>query len=83
VSSLGKFGKLDVFLVDPVDILLSKLFSAREKDMDDLRVLAPALDRSTVEARLRNNCTSLLGESSRRANADRNWYIVFGDQLPA
>jgi hypothetical protein len=82
VHSLGKFGKLDVFLVDSIDIFLSKLFSAREKDLDDLRTLAPALDRAIVETRLNNYCASLLGESSLRANADRNWYIVFGDRLP-
>jgi hypothetical protein len=83
VRSLGKFGKLDVHLVDPADIFLSKLFSAREKDLDDLRVLAPALGRSNLEARLNSHCGTLLGESSLRANADRNWYIVFGDRLPA
>jgi hypothetical protein len=64
-------------------IFLSKLFSAREKDLDDLRVLAPALERSGVEARLSNNCTALRAEASLRANADGNWYIVFGDRLPA
>jgi hypothetical protein len=83
VSSLGVFGKLDVHLVDPVDIFLSKLFSAREKDLDDLRLLTPALDRSLVETRLRNHCAALGAESSLQASADRNWYIVFGDSLPA
>jgi hypothetical protein len=83
VRSLGTFGKLDVHLVDPIDIFLSKLFSARDKDLDDLRALAPVLDRSAVVARRINDCASLLGEPSLRANADRNWYIVFGDRLPA
>jgi hypothetical protein len=82
VISLGKFGKLDVYLVDPGDIFLSKLFSAREKDLDDLRVLSPALDRAVIALRLGGNCRTLLGEPLLRANADRNWYIVFGDHLP-
>lgn len=33
VRSLGRFGKLDVFLVDVYDVLLSKLFSDRNKDL--------------------------------------------------
>jgi hypothetical protein len=79
--SLGRFGKLEVFLVDVLDIFLGKLFSAREKDLDDLRQLAPALDRSTIDGRLRSTCASLLAESLLKANAERNWYIVFGDSL--
>jgi Nucleotidyltransferase of unknown function (DUF6036) len=79
--SLGRFGKLDVFLVDVLDIFLGKLFSAREKDLDDLRQLAPALDRPTIDGRLRSTCASLLAESLLKANAERNWYIVFGDSL--
>ena len=41
VRSLGRFGNLEVFLVDPLDIFVGKLFSAREEDRDDLRALAP------------------------------------------
>src|SRR5687768_16175766 len=45
VRSLGRFGQLDVFLVDELDIAVGKLFSAREKDRDDLRVLAGQIEK--------------------------------------
>ena len=83
VESLERFGNLDVFLVDPYDAFVGKLFSAREKDRDDLRMLAPRLDRSTIETRLRAGAAALLAQPTLADNARRNWYIVFGDALPA
>jgi hypothetical protein len=82
LTSLGRFGAVDVFLVDPSDIFLSKLFSNREKDLDDLRVLAAALDKNSLAARLRESAQLLLAEPALRQNASRNWYIVYGEQLP-
>jgi hypothetical protein len=82
LRSLGRFGYLDVYLVDEYDILLGKLFSNREKDLDDLRVLFPAMDRATAIARLGSTCASFLAETPLRGNAERNWYILFGEKLP-
>jgi hypothetical protein len=83
VRSLGRFGKLDVFLVDVYDVLLSKLFSSRNKDLDDLRAAAPRVDKQTLESRLRRFAGPLLGELQLAESARRNWYIVYGEPLPA
>ena len=83
MSSLGVLGKLDVRVVDSVDVWLSKLFSIREKDRDDLRALLPRLDKTSLTDRLRATCHALLAESRLRDNAAENWYILFGEDLPA
>lgn len=83
LKSLGRFGKLDVFLVDEYDIALGKFFSRRTKDRDDLRVLASQLDKSILVDRLANSAAALLGEASLRQNAMDNWYIIYGQALPA
>ncbi len=44
VESFGVFGELAVFLVDPVDIAVGKLFSRRDKDLDDVRMLKRVLE---------------------------------------
>jgi hypothetical protein len=80
--SLGRFGNLDVYLVDPYDVLVGKLFSAREKDLDDVRAIGPQLDRGRIEAILSGSAAPLLADAKLAANAARNWYIVFGDALP-
>jgi len=81
LHSRGSYGRLEVFLVDPVDIFVGKLFSRREKDLDDLRVLGPILDRAAIDSRICSS-TSLLSDEARRELAGDNYYIVFGDQLP-
>jgi hypothetical protein len=83
VESLGRFGKLDIFLVHPLDIFVGKLFSKRTKDRDDLRMLCGSLDRSAIVERLRASAGALLADPGLRADAQRNWYILFGEDLPA
>jgi hypothetical protein len=83
VHSLGPFGKLQVFLVDVYDIFLSKLFSGREKDRDDLRALSPQLDKEVLVRRLRETTRSLRTEKGSAEKAERNWYILFGESLPS
>ena len=82
-SSLGRFGKLDVFLVDPLDIVVGKLFSARAKDLDDVRMLSARLDRNAVIQRLQASAGRLASDSALRTAAERNWYVVYGEPLPA
>jgi hypothetical protein len=82
VRSFDTFGRLQVALVDPYDIFLSKLFSAREKDLKDLRVLKPQLDSQRLTDRLLDTTTALLAEPPLRHNAQSNWYILFGQPLP-
>jgi hypothetical protein len=82
LRSLGRFGSIDVFLMDAIDIFVRKLFSDREKDRDDLRVLARSLERDILTERLQRDAQTLLAEPRLRTNAERNWYIVFGQGLP-
>ena len=76
------FGRLDVFLVDALDVFLSKLFSTREKDRDDLRFLAPQLDKVELVRRLQSDAADLAGEPRLRQAAVTNWYVLFGEPLP-
>ena len=82
VKSLGAFGRLQVFLIDPGDIFLSKLFSVREKDRDDLRFLAPQIDKPELTNRLWADASALAAEPRLRQAAATNWYVVFGEPLP-
>jgi len=59
LKPLGRFGTLNASVVDEYDVLLSKLFSAREKDRDDLRLLLPRLDKATLVQRLTTQCRTV------------------------
>jgi hypothetical protein len=82
LHSLEPFGRLQVFLVDVHDVFLSKLFSNRSKDLDDLRLLYPQLERDTLVRRLRDTTAALLAEPPLRQAAERNWYVLTGAALP-
>ncbi len=82
LRSFGVYGLLEVFLVDSADILVGKLFSNRDKDLDDLRLIVPAIGRAALESRLISAGKSLASEIKFRQNAERNWYILFGTDLP-
>lgn len=79
--SLGRFGRIDVFLVEAYDVLVTKVTSAREKDQDDLRAAASAIDRELLKQRLLTAGKRLLAEPKLSENAEKNWYIVFGEDL--
>ena len=76
------YGELQVYLVDVYDVFLSKLFSQRDKDRADLRLLLPSLERETIVRRLREHCAGLLAEERLRQAAEHNWYILTGETLP-
>jgi hypothetical protein len=82
IHSIGAFGALSVFIVDAYDMFLSKLFSSRTKDRDDLRAVLPHLDRAALETRLRESTGALRGEAKLREAAEKNWYVLFGQPLP-
>jgi hypothetical protein len=82
LTTLGTFGKLKVQLVSADDIFLSKLFSNREKDRDDLHAMFRRLDKSKLTQLLKESAVSLLGEGRLRQNAEKNWYVLFGEALP-
>jgi len=77
------YGQLRIYLVDSYDVLLSKLFSARTKDLDDVRAVAPRLEKTILTQKLRDTTQAMLSSSDLRPNADRNWFILFGESLPA
>jgi hypothetical protein len=83
IHSLDVFDRLTVYLVDPYDIFLSKLFSARRKDLDDLRILAQQFEKSNIVERFRDSARSMMGEQRFAEQARRNWYILYGEPLPA
>jgi hypothetical protein len=83
LHGLEPFGQLQVYLVDAIDVFLSKLFSKRTKDLDDLRALAPQLDKETIVQRLRETSEALMADDSLRQCAEKNWYIVYGEPLPS
>jgi hypothetical protein len=80
---LDSFGRLTVYLLDVYDVFLSKLFSIREKDKDDLRALAPQLDKDTLIRKLKETTGSMLAAESLRQRAEQNWYILYGEPLPS
>jgi hypothetical protein len=82
LKHLGKFGSIEVQLVDVYDIFLGKLFSSRTKDLDDLRAIKPRLDKTLLEKQLVSTTAALTKEPSLRASAEKNWYILFGEKLP-
>jgi hypothetical protein len=77
-----EFGKLRVYLVDVVDIFLGKLFSKRAKDLDDLRMLAPQLDKSVLIQRLKDTTAALQKDPNLLGFAQKSWSIIFGEALP-
>lgn len=82
LHSLGSFGALQVFTVDPLDIFAGKLFSKRTKDLDDLRMLAREFDKDTIARRVKDTTQALQADPTLRAQAEQNWYIVYGEPLP-
>lgn len=82
LHSVGAFGKLQVYLVDVYDIFLGKLYSAREKDRDDLRVLLPQLDKEIITRRLRDTTANLQLDEKLKQQAQTNWYVLLGEELP-
>lgn len=83
VHSLPAFGRMQVFLVDVYDVFLSKLTSIRTKDLDDLRVLHPQLDKETLTQLLKDTMQSTLAAPELRGRAEKNWFILYGESLPA
>jgi hypothetical protein len=82
LDHLGTFGSLDVFLVDPYDLFVYKLFSSRTKDLDDLRVLNAHIDKSNLVEHFKKFGKVLAKEEKLRNSAENNWYILFGENLP-
>lgn len=81
--SFGVFNHLKVFLVDVYDVFLSKLFSVRDKDKDDLRLLVPQLDKETLIERFKTTGEAFLATPRLVEIATQNWQFLFGEDLPS
>ncbi len=77
----GTFGKIQVRLVDTLDIIAGKVYSARPKDLDDFRLLSLNLDKEDLRQRVLQGSSSLISSDQKRQQAIKNWYIVYGDDL--
>jgi len=82
LRSLPPFDQLQVSLLDPHDIFLSKLFSIRTKDRQDLKALKPQLDKDTLVRLIKESAQSMLAAPGLRERAENNWYMLFGESLP-
>jgi hypothetical protein len=80
-TDLGTFGKIQVRLVDVLDIIAGKVCSSRSKDLDDFRMLSVNLDKEQLRQRLVQETSSLNWSDQNRRQAIKNWYIVYGDDL--
>jgi hypothetical protein len=69
-------------LVDPYDVCVSKLFSHRTKDLDDLRHLRGHLDKDILRQRLVTAGARLRAEEKLHKAAETNWYVLFDEALP-
>jgi hypothetical protein len=78
----GDFDGLRVYLVDVVDVFVGKIFSKRAKDLDDLRMLAPQLDKELLVRRLKDSTAALQKDAQLLQLAQKSWQIVFGEALP-
>jgi hypothetical protein len=78
---LGDFGGIRAYLVDPSDIFVSKLSSKQEKHKDDLRVMAPKLDRDSVKQRLMTDGKAFLDDPIQRPTIEENWRFIFREPL--
>lgn len=74
--SVGRFGSLDVFTIDPIDVVTGKFFSRRTKDMDDLVALWPKLDTEAVRQRLADSTTDLRKVAGLEEEAVARWKIL-------
>jgi hypothetical protein len=82
VHSTETFGRIQAYLVDAIDVFLSKLTSIREKDLDDLRALKPQFDKDELVKRLKDTMGSTFASEILRQRAQHNWYVLYGEDLP-
>ena len=80
--SFAAYNHLQVALLDVHDVYLSKLFSVRMKDMGDLRILTPQLEKEAIVRRLRESCGVFLTLPRLKQIAEDNWQVLFGESLP-
>ena len=78
----GSYGKILLRLLDPYDIVAGKVFSARSRDQDDVRVASRLLDKSRLLERVHEYAASVGDDERLRTQAMDTWQIVFLEDLP-
>lgn len=82
LHTIESMGRLQVRLIDPLDVFLGKLTSIREKDLDDLRALKSQFDKTVIVERMKATMESTFASHELKKRATQNWYILFGEDLP-
>jgi hypothetical protein len=80
-TEFGTFGKIQLRLVDVLDIIAGKVFSSGPKDLDDFRLLSVNINQEELRQRVLQESSSLISSDQNRRQAIKNWYIVYGDDL--
>lgn len=75
-------GSIDVYVINIYDAFVGKLFSGRDKDLDDLRGIYHYLDQKRLEDHVIRYGQKLASDPKLLPNAEKNWYILFGTDLP-
>ncbi len=78
----GSYGKILLRLIDPYDIVAGKVFSARTRDRDDVRVVSRHLDRLRLLDRVHEFPEGVWADDRSRNQATKTWRLVFLEDLP-
>jgi len=79
VRLLGVFGRLTVNEVDTLDILITKLFSRRSKDLRDLNEAWNLIDVDKFRDRIASATAPLRRDERSLEAAQHNWYVLTGE----
>jgi hypothetical protein len=78
---LGDFGGIRAYLVDAIDIFVSKLSSKQDKHQQDLRVMAKALDKDWIRERLFTAGKAFVEDPRMCRQIEKNWKFIFREPL--
>lgn len=79
-SSYGVFDLLDVRFIDPIDQLVGKLFSKRDRDAQDVKDAWDGIDQNAFRDRLQRTTHELRQVERVQSNALETWYILTGEK---
>ena len=78
LHDLGSFSSLQIYALDVYDIFLGKLFSKRDKDLDDLRAIEPKIDKVQLTKQLlAQHCCFFERTNFKRNRAKKLVYFVW------
>ena len=80
LKTYGVFNRLTVRLVDPIDMLVCKLFSRRPKDFTHVREAWDLIDHDEFRRRLSSSTNSYRSEPQILEQGKHNWYVLTGEE---